>query len=369
MGTGDTTAWRGAMVDELKASGAVRSQSVEEAMRQVPRERFLPTDLPPEDAYADRAVTLTQDGHGFPASTASQPTIVARMLEQLDARPGHRVLEIGTAGGYNAALLAHLADRVVSLEIDPALAERAARRLGPAVDVRAVDGADGAPDAAPFDRIQATVGVWGLPAAWFEQLTPGGRLVVPLWLRPGLEVSVAFERHGDVLRGLSCEPCAFLRLRGAHAGPDGYRPLGDGHFVTADFLDPSGTARLGRLLNEKPTVEEAVPGLARGWFPSLALADERALQIFSLHTGQASSGLYDQRAGALALIRDDRLFGYGDAALSAELRTRAQAAEPLDPADLQITARLADTSPRGSARWSLSRPPFQYDLQVREAAQ
>lgn len=362
--------WRSEMVDGLKASGAVRSEAVEQAMREVPREWFLPGDLTPAQAYADRAVTLSQDDQGFPASTASQPTIVARMLEQLDVRPGHRVLEIGTASGYNAALLERLAGRVVSLEIDPVLAARASRRLGPAVDVRAVDGAHGAADAAPFDRVQATVGVWDIPAAWFEQLAPGGRLVVPLWLRPGLEVSVAFERHGDVLRGVGCEPCAFLRLRGARTGPDGYHPLGDGRYATADFLDPPGAARLGRLLDETPTIDEAVPDLPRGWFPSLALADERALQIFSLHTGRASYGLYDQRAGALALIRDDdRLLGHGDAAaLSGHLRTRALAAAQFDPASLRITAQPAGTSPdepsRVPARWTLSRPSFRYHLHV-----
>ncbi|MGH3241070.1 MAG: protein-L-isoaspartate O-methyltransferase family protein, partial [Spirillospora sp.] len=135
MGTREAAALRDALVDRLKASGAVRSPAVERAIRDVPRERFLPRDLPPAQAYADRAVTLSEDDQGFPASTASQPTIVALMLEQLDVRPEHRVLEIGTASGYNAALLAHLAERVVSLEIDPALAARAARRLGPAVDV------------------------------------------------------------------------------------------------------------------------------------------------------------------------------------------------------------------------------------------
>ncbi|TDC84931.1 rRNA adenine N-6-methyltransferase family protein [Actinomadura sp. 7K507] len=359
----NTAVLRDAMVDGLKASGAVRSQTVERAMREVPRERFLPGDLPHTEVYADRSVTLSQDDQGFPTSTASQPTIVARMLEQLDVRSGHRVLEIGTASGYNAALLARLAERVVSLEIDPVLAEQAARRLGPAVDVRAVDGAAGAPDAAPFDRVQATVGVWNIATSWFEQLAPGGRLVVPLWLRPGLEVSVAFERRGDTLHSLSCEPCAFLRLRGTHTGPDGYHPLGGGSFAVADFLSASDATRLGRLLAEEPGVAEAVSDLPRGWFPSLALADERALKVFSLHADQESSGLYDRRAGALALIGDGVLLGYGDAAaLAADLRTHVESGDTLDPTTLRITARPAGTPPREPSRWSFSRPSFHYQV-------
>ena len=399
----DQSERRDAMVDGLRASGAVRSAQVDRVMREVPRERFLPAGTSPEDAYRDQAVVLAADpGSGFPSSTASQPTVVARMLERLEVRPGHRILEIGTASGYNAALLARLAapgGHVVTMEIDPRLAEEAARRLAadeaaPAVEVRTADGAAGAPDRAPFDRIEATAGVWDIPRAWFEQLGPGGRMVVPLWLRPGLEVSVAFVRDGDVLRGGGCERCAFLRLLGSGAGPDRYLPAGGGSFVTAESLDEAGAAALVRLLERGPSATEPAPEAPPGWFHRLALADGLAVQVFSTDPPRAVSGLYDPEAGTLALVHDGELAAYGGdgaSALAARLRAAMRAAGPFDPADLEITAvptptaeaaEAAETSgtagasgasqgeARGpgeagsSGRWTLTRPSFTYHLRL-----
>src|SRR5580704_5696808 len=96
---------RDALADRLWASGAITSRTVEAALRAVPRHRFL-TEVPTERAYADRAVTIKYDRNGVPISSASQPAMIAQMLEQLKVEEGDRVLEIGTATGYNAALLA-----------------------------------------------------------------------------------------------------------------------------------------------------------------------------------------------------------------------------------------------------------------------
>ncbi|MQA87715.1 MAG: methyltransferase domain-containing protein [Streptosporangiales bacterium] len=126
-------------------------------------------------------------------SAASQPTIVATMLEQLQAEPGHHVLELGAGTGYNATLLAHLVGndgQVTTTDVDDDIVDGARAGLAAAgVDnVRVIlgDAALGYPGGAPYDRIIATVGAYGLPPAWLEQLAPHGRLVVPLRLRGSL---------------------------------------------------------------------------------------------------------------------------------------------------------------------------------------
>ncbi|MGQ0779178.1 MAG: methyltransferase domain-containing protein [Pseudonocardiales bacterium] len=122
---------------------------------------------------------------GAPPSSSSMPTVMAGMLEALDLQPGHRVLEIGTGTGHNAALLCHRVgpQNVVSVELDPSLADAARRalaglRLNPAV--HAGDGSAGLAAAAPFDRIIATAAADHIPPAWISQLAPGGVILIDL---------------------------------------------------------------------------------------------------------------------------------------------------------------------------------------------
>ncbi|MGH3687080.1 MAG: methyltransferase domain-containing protein [Pseudonocardiaceae bacterium] len=120
-----------------------------------------------------------------PTSSSTMPSLMARMLEALDVHDGMRVLEIGTGTGYNAALLAHRlgAANVVSIDIDPGLLEQARQRLaelGHRPALLAGDGAAGAAEYGPYDRIIATAAVPEIPLAWIEQLTPGGKILANL---------------------------------------------------------------------------------------------------------------------------------------------------------------------------------------------
>ncbi|KLL10680.1 protein-L-isoaspartate O-methyltransferase [Protofrankia coriariae] len=194
------------------------SAEVRAALRVVPRHLFLP-GVPLERAYTLDAIVLKRDETGVSISSVSAPTVIAAMLDQLQVKPGHRILEIGS-GGYNASLLQELVGdtgQVVSVDIDPDVVARARQSLTaagyPDVTVRCADGEFGVTDLAPFDRIIVTVGAWDLPPAWSEQLAEGGRLVVPLRMR-GLTRSIVFERENGHLADRGYELCGFVPMQG-----------------------------------------------------------------------------------------------------------------------------------------------------------
>lgn len=252
-------ALRASMVDQIVKAGYARCGLVEAALREVPRHRFVPAATV-EDAYADIAVITKRACDGAALSCASVPTVVAMMLDQLDVRRGDRILEIGAGTGYNAALLAHLAGpsgQVSTVDIDLEVAAQARQGLEVTgyrrVRVITRDGALGAEEHAPYDRIIVTVGAWDLPPAWWTQLAPGGRLVVPLRWR-GQTRSVAFIRDGDWLRSDSVQLCGFVPMIGedgertGHLDPDGHVAL---YWDTDQPLDP---ATLTGVLDRPTTV-------------------------------------------------------------------------------------------------------------------
>jgi protein-L-isoaspartate(D-aspartate) O-methyltransferase len=176
-GVDPTAVERDRMVREQIEARGIHSPLVLKAMREVPRHKFVPPQQA-DAAYRDSPLPI---GYG---QTISQPYIVALMTELLKVERTHRVLEIGTGSGYQAAVLSKLAGQVYTIEIVPALAQSARTELAAQgiknVLVRNGDGYQGWPDQAPFDRILLTAAPPDIPLVFYDQLKPGGRLVAPI---------------------------------------------------------------------------------------------------------------------------------------------------------------------------------------------
>ncbi len=234
------------LANALVASGAVRSPWLRRAFEETPRHVFVPRfyrweggcelivdgdsaaqrDEWLRGVYTDQALTVqlrpTRDestASGLPTSSSSAPGVMAGMLEALDLQPEHRVLEIGTGTGYNAALLSRRvgAANVVSIELDPGLADAARHalaELGLRPLVYAGDGNLGVPESAPFDRIIATASVDHIPPAWIAQLAPDGAIIADL--RGSLSGSLVrlTSVDDDVAEGRFLDlPGAFMPMR------------------------------------------------------------------------------------------------------------------------------------------------------------
>ena len=198
------------MVERQLRRRGVRDERVLAAMGRVPRELFLPEKLR-DRAYADGAISI---GYG---QTISQPFVVAAMCELLGLDGDELVLDVGTGSGYAACVLAELAAEVVSIERIPELAAKARRALAeaghPEVEVRVGDGTLGAPDRAPFHGIAVAAAAPRVPATLYEQLVPGGRLVLPRGTRDAQRlVLVVRTEEGPAER--ASVPCRFVPLVG-----------------------------------------------------------------------------------------------------------------------------------------------------------
>jgi protein-L-isoaspartate(D-aspartate) O-methyltransferase len=180
------------------------------AMRQVPRHLLVPEEVR-RDAYRNTPLPIGYD------QTISQPYIVALMTDLLDAKPGHKVLEVGTGSGYQAAVLAHLVRHVYTIEIVEPLAKRAEGQLKALgydnVTVRAGDGYAGWPAHAPFDRIIVTAGADHVPKPLVDQLKPGGIMVIPVGNDTNqLQLTVLTKTAKGGIRKRSVLPVRFVPL-------------------------------------------------------------------------------------------------------------------------------------------------------------
>ncbi|MEV7600943.1 methyltransferase, FxLD system [Kitasatospora sp. NPDC089797] len=221
--TGTPTAdqLRDALTERLLTGKHITSSPVERAVRSIGREHFLPS-FTLEAAYADNFTYTKTDGSGTRISAASQPAIVAMMLEQLAAQPGERIFEAGAGTGVNAAYMGHIVGpggHVVTVDVDDDLVDGARKHLADAgidnVTVVLGDGVLGHPEGAPYDRVIATVSTSEMPTAWLQQVKPSGRIVVPLRLRGTAGRVIAFERRGDAWVSIDDQLAVFMPLRGS----------------------------------------------------------------------------------------------------------------------------------------------------------
>jgi protein-L-isoaspartate(D-aspartate) O-methyltransferase len=196
------------MVEEHLRARDIVDRRVLGAMERVPRELFVPEELRPR-AYEDAALPI---GAG---QTISQPYMVARICEALQLTGDERVLDVGTGSGYQAAVLAELAEEVDTIERIPELAAQARANLAAAgyerVNVLVGDGTLGLPDRAPFDAVAVAAAAPDIPAALYDQLAERGRLVIPIGGPHGqrLELVIKSPEGPAVVRSV---PCRFVPL-------------------------------------------------------------------------------------------------------------------------------------------------------------
>jgi len=193
-------------------TGRTLSPEVTAAMAAVPRHLFLGSGMQPS-AYDDIALPI-----GW-RQTISQPSIVALMTQLLNPLPSHRILEVGTGSGYQAAVLSRLVSTVYSVETVPQLAERAARKLEELgfanVRVKCGDGRLGWPEHAPYDGIIVTAAAQAMPSRLPMQLKPNGKLVIPLAGHPFAQDLWVFEKQEDGrMEGRSVLAVSFVPLVG-----------------------------------------------------------------------------------------------------------------------------------------------------------
>jgi protein-L-isoaspartate(D-aspartate) O-methyltransferase len=199
------------MVAEQLLPNGVTDPRVIHVMSQVPREEFLAGRLR-RHAYENRALAIDC------GQTISQPLVVALMTQALAPKPEDNALEVGTGSGYQAAVLSRLVRHLVTLELEPALAEHASevlKRLGyDNVEVAVADGTLGWPARAPYDVILVAAASPDVPPALIDQLADGGRLVIPLGHATDEHQDLRlYERRGDTLASRSLFPVRFVPLR------------------------------------------------------------------------------------------------------------------------------------------------------------
>lgn len=200
------------MVEQQIVRRGVTNSRVLDAMRSVPRHNFVPADLQ-DDAYADYPLPI---GHG---QTISQPYIVALMSALLTLEGHEKMLEVGTGSGYQAAILSLLAASVDSVELIPELAENARETLQNLgygnVTIHEADGSLGWPENAPYDAILVTAAAPQVPRPLLDQLTPQGRMVLPVG-GSGFQTLELWTQENNVWQPQEILPVAFVPLRGQH---------------------------------------------------------------------------------------------------------------------------------------------------------
>jgi len=282
------------LIDVLDERGLLTEPRVRAAFAAVPRNQFLP-NVPLEDVFADKTIPVRLDDQGNATCSATMPSMLAFMLQELDLQPGHNLLEIGTGTGYTVALMHHLlgkTGRITSLEIERDIAEHAEDNLRRAnvtgYNIVVVDGAEGYAPRAQYDRIMVTAGIWDMPTPWIRQLKPDGRIVAPVWI-DGLQVAAAFTLDEDgTLYSDTMTPSTFVYIRGVAAGPQVSKRIGSTSLrLIADDITQVDPIALATLLSADHEAVQLSKPLNKwdywyGFLPYLMLNEPRQ-NIFALY--------------------------------------------------------------------------------------
>lgn len=361
-----TAEMRDRMVDRTKERGWLHDARVEAAFRAIPRHVFLPgVDL--EKVYGGEVIPTHFDEQKRPISSSSEVAIMACMAEQLDVRPGHRVLEIGAGTGYNAAVLAFLVGEtgsVATIDIDPEIAREAEERVRLTgygrVQVTAGDGWVGLAEGGPYDRIELTASAADLSPHWIEQLADGGLLLLPLWLSAGGQALVAFRKSGRRLVSATVRAGGFMGLRGPHGVSDPTVSIGGWSIIPGPDGAEVDTVVLTELLSIEPRVLLG-PTLdpMKGWERLVALGALLPDAIAVRKDGRPGMALGIFDAGARSLVLVETMSGsilgyrmeylvYGSDAALARLEA-VVAGLPEGISGLEMEAVPADAPDDGSS--------------------
>ena len=207
----DYQAARARLIEHLGAE--IKDRRVLDVMARIPRERFVPPEVR-RQAYEDQPLPI---GAG---QTISQPYIIALMTEALELKGGEKVLELGTGSGYQTAILAELAKKVISVERVPSLAESAGKLLKELgytnIEIHLAGETLGWPQDAPYDAIMVTAGAPDIPEDLLKQLAVGGRMIIPTGSRYMQELCKVIKRQ-DGIRIENLGGCRFVSLIGKNA--------------------------------------------------------------------------------------------------------------------------------------------------------
>lgn len=273
-------------------------------------EQYLPK------LYKDLPVGLAVDSDNQVVSSISQPTIVLSMLDKLNIEEGQKILEIGTASGWNAALMAKLVGEkghIYSIDIISDLVSRARAKfktLGIS-NVTLLDGDGASEEYSPmFDRIMFTVGSYDIPISMHKQLKEGGLLLMVLKNKWLLDDLILLKKNQNHLESVESSLCRFVPLKGAYS---------------MDELDPINLDDLPiwKQLKEEPVIEKPFWWGSKGnysRFPNLKIRGitcflgivEPSFEIFTNHENELFFGLIDKQNNSIVIWKNDTLTGYGN---------------------------------------------------------
>ncbi len=283
--------------------------------------------------YADEPVCLLGDDDNDVISTISQPSFVLRSLDMLQLRAGQRVFELGTASGWNAALMAHLVQpggHVYSIEIMPQLAGEAAERLDqlgiPNVTVVEADGGDGYAPGAPYDRATFTAGTYDLPRHFYKQMKEGGLLLVGIKNEGGGDNLFLLRKTADHFESVESMPCGWVQMRGKYhidkANPEPIEALDAWNELQTQEI--SKTPFWWSVKGREPFV-----WVTAGVRSFLGIT-EPCFRTFKVEKTPKQPreeryfGLWDEEHRSLVLAKHDCLIAYGNAMAKERLMERLQ---------------------------------------------